>query len=417
MATSPNEHWFQNDPQGSGMDEFRVQQHAAAPATASLSVVIIGPDEQNRQEVTRAISACDVGELIEFSSYPPSLSEVPKMLEVRHDIIVIELDSDPEYALQLVESIDTNGAATTMVYSARSNPELLVRSMRAGAREFLTLPLASNTIHEALERAALRRPAPRVARKPPGRLLVFMNSKGGAGATILATNFAVALAEEPQQSTLLIDLDLPLGDAALSLGIVSEFSTLSALQAGSRLDADYLKRLLVRHSTGVHVLAAPGRFVQYQSSSDGIDRLMTVARQEFDNVVVDVGSRLDLAATTLFRDSNAIYLVTQAGIPELRNANRMIQEYFNGSGPKLEIVLNRYEPRSSDVTEEQITRALTRPAQWKIPNDYAAVRDMQINATPLALADSGIAQLIRRMAHAATGVVKPEQRKRLLGIF
>ncbi len=417
MSASPNEHWFQGDPQTGGMDDLRASQSAAESQTPPLSVVIIGPQEVYRSEVARAIGACNVGELIEFTSYPPSLSEVPKMLEVRHDIIVIELDSNPEFALQLLESIDANGAATTMVYTARTNPELLVRCMRAGAREFLTLPLAAGVIGEAMERATLRRPAPRTARKPQGRLLVFMNSKGGAGATILATNFAVALAQEPNQSTLLIDLDLPLGDAALSLGIVSEYSTLNALQAGSRLDADYLKRMLVRHSTGVHVLAAPGRFLQYQTTSDGIDKLMVVARQEFDNVVVDVGSRLDLSATTLFRESNTIYLVTQAGIPELRNANRMIQEYFSGSGPKLEIVLNRFEARTSGVTEEQVTKALTRPAQWKIPNDYAAVRDMQINATPLALADSGIAQLIRRMARAAVGVVAPEQKKRLLGIF
>ena len=131
-----------------------------------------------------------------------------------------------------------------------------------------------------------------------------------------------------------------------------------------------------------------------------------MARQEFDNVVVDVGSRLDLTGTALFKDASPIYLVTQAGIPELRNSNRLITQFFTGGGPKLEIVINRYEPRSLGVSEEHITKALTRPAQWKIPNDYAAVRKMQNTATPLALADSPISRLIRQMARAA---IRPDR--------
>ena len=71
--------------------------------------------------------------------------------------------------------------------------------------------------------------------------------------------------------------------------------------------------------------------------------------------------------------------------------------------PKLEIVLNRFESRAMSVPEEHITKALTRPAQWKIPNDYAAVRNMQISATPLVLSDSPISRQIRKMVSAVTG--------------
>ena len=63
--------------------------------------------------------------------------------------------------------------------------------------------------------------------------------------------------------------------------------------------------------------------------------------------------------------------MTQASIPELRNSNRLITQFFSAPVPKLEIVINRYEPRMLGVSEEHITKALTRPAQWKIPNDYA----------------------------------------------
>ncbi len=90
--------------------------------------------------------------------------------------------------------------------------------MRAGAREFLPQPIAASALVEALGRAAARRPSVRVGSKEGGKVLVFLGGKGGSGVTTVACNFAVSLAQECAQSTVLIDLDLPLGDAALNLG-------------------------------------------------------------------------------------------------------------------------------------------------------------------------------------------------------
>jgi pilus assembly protein CpaE len=294
---------------------------------------------------------------------------------------------------------------------------MLLRCMRAGAREFLGIPFDRAILSEAMARAAARRGTVHPARKTNGKLLAFMGAKGGAGVTTLATNFAVALAQEPGQKTLLIDLDLPLGDAALNLGIVAEYSTINALQAADRLDSSFLSKLLVKHSSGVSVLAAPGRFLQFQITNEAIDKLISVARQDFDNVVVDVGSRLDLTGTALFSEAFTIYLVTQAGIPELRNSNRLIGQFFSNGGPKLEIVINRFEPRALGVSEEHITKALTRPAQWKIPNDYSSVRRMQINATPIALADSSISRIIRQMARSVTGEPEGQAKKKGFSLF
>jgi Flp pilus assembly CpaE family ATPase len=369
-----------------------------------LLIALIGPDEERRKAAATALAGCQGGEIREFSSYPQSLDDVPKLLEQHFDVIIIDLDARPEYALELVESICANGTATVMVYSMKADSELLVRCMRAGAREFLTLPFAQDTMAEALVRASARRPAQHLPKKTGGRLMVFLGAKGGDGVTTLACNFAVSVAQESGQSTLLIDLDLPLGDAALNMGVVTEYSTINALQSAGRLDSSFLSKLLVKHSSGVSVLAAPGKFPQYHAPDDAIDRLISVARQDFDNVVVDIGSRLDLTGTSLFKDGATIYLVIQAGIAGLRNANRLITQFFSTGIPKLEIVLNRYEHRAMGVPEDQITKALTRPAQWKIPNDYNAVQRMQTTAVPLALEDSPISRLIREMARTACGL-------------
>jgi Flp pilus assembly CpaE family ATPase len=380
------------------------EPYTESPGVDGLSIALIGPDEERRKAAASTLAGCQGGVIHEFSTYPPSMSDVPKLLEQHHDVIIIDLDSRPEYALELVENLCANSTATVMVYSVKFDSDLLVRCMRAGAREFLALPFTQSTVADALARASARRPAPRPAKKAGGRLMAFLGAKGGDGVTTLACNFAVSMAQESGQSTLLIDLDLPLGDAALNLGVVAEYSAINALQNATRLDSSFLSKLLVKHSSGVSVLAAPGKFPQFDASHEAIDKLLTIARQDFDNVVIDMGSRLDLMDTSLFKEGSTIYLVIQTGIAGLRNSNRLISQYFGTEVPRLEIVLNRFQSRSQGVAEDQITKALTRPAQWKIPNDYAAVRRMQHTAVPLALEDSPISRVIRQMTRAACGL-------------
>jgi Flp pilus assembly CpaE family ATPase len=393
-----------SNPVNSDTSQYLDDQYPESFSADVLSIALIGPDEDRRRAAASALAGSHGGEIREFASYPASLDDVPRLTEQHFDVIILDLDSHPEYALELVESICAKSTSTVMVYSVKADSELLVRCMRAGAREFLTLPFSHSTMAEALVRASARRPATRPAKKTGGRLMAFLGAKGGDGVTTLACNFAVSLARESGQSTLLIDLDLPLGDAALNLGVVAEYSAINALENANRLDTSFLSKLLVKHSSGVSVLAAPGKFPQYSATNEAIDRLLQIARQDFDNVVIDMGSRLDLMGTSLFKDGSTIYLVIQAGIAGLRNSNRLISQYFATGIPKLEIVLNRYEPRVLGVAEDQITKALTRPANWKIPNDYNAVRRMQTTAVPLALEDSPISRLIRQMTRTACGL-------------
>jgi pilus assembly protein CpaE len=318
-------------------------------------------------------------------------------------VVLIDLDSSSEYAIELLDGISLHGRATPIVYSAQADPELLVRCMRAGAREYLILPFCPGEMADALVRASALRAVVSAPKKTGGRLLVFLSAKGGSGVTTLACNYAVSLAEDSRQKTLLIDLNLPLGDAAISLGIKAEYSTLNALQNFSRLDSNLLSSMLVRHSSGLFVLAAPTELVIAQTSDDAVDKLLEAACQDFDYVVVDAGSRLDLQHTHLFDESATLYLVTQVGISELRNSNRLITKLTGEGSPKLEIVLNRYDPRSLEIDEAQVTKALTRQAEWKIPNNYKAVRRMQNTAVSLMEDDSPISRAIREMTRSVSG--------------
>ena len=96
--------------------------------------------------------------------YPLNLDKLPEMLARRYDVVFIDLDGDRESALDAVQSISSVNSATVMVYSAQADRDMVIRCMRAGAREFLTLPLAPGDIAGALARVPIRDTQPGLTR-------------------------------------------------------------------------------------------------------------------------------------------------------------------------------------------------------------------------------------------------------------
>src|SRR5258708_1788043 len=244
-------------------------QDTESIGTNVLSVVVIGPDERRRDAVAGALAGSLSGLTRQLPFYP-EIDQIPRMIELNHDVVIVDLDSNPEFALEIVENLCAGSQATVMVYSAQSDSELMIRCMRAGAREFLTLPITQSAMAEAMVRASVRRPIVRSTKKADGRLCVFWGAKGGSGVTTIATNFAISAAREAEQSVLLIDLDLPLGDVVLSLGLSPQYSTADALQNFNRLDANFLSKLTVKHDSGISVLAAPGKVIPIHSSPQAV---------------------------------------------------------------------------------------------------------------------------------------------------
>jgi len=257
-----------------------------------LSVILIGRQCERREKLAKALEEPQARILRRFEDCP-SFDALSQSVEPGFDVVIVDMDGDPERALDLIENICSNDpSVTVMIYSSRNDPELLVRCMRAGVREVLTEPIRPTTVEEALVRASARRSEVRRQKKVAGKVLVFAGAKGGSGVTTLASNFAVALTKESGSRVVLVDLDLQLGDAALALGITSKFSAVDALRNVNRLDSHFLSTLLTPHSSGLSVLAASNECTAIHSLSDGAATLLRILREDFSYVVVDAGSDL-----------------------------------------------------------------------------------------------------------------------------
>src|SRR5579863_5810111 len=141
---------------------------------SALSLVLIGPSEDRRRALAKALAGPQANIARELKHYP-QLDELTELIEEDFDVVIVDLDPNPEQALDVVENLcGRDSSVTLMVYSAHADPELLVRCMRAGAREFLTEPVLPSSIAEALVRASVRRDEVRRYKRASGKLLVFV---------------------------------------------------------------------------------------------------------------------------------------------------------------------------------------------------------------------------------------------------
>jgi TonB family protein len=112
---------------------------AEKSASKGMAVALIGPNDAHRQIVARALASSQGRKVHEFIDYPAELNDLPGMVEQSFDVVLVDVDTDESYALQIIERLAEIGQPV-MAYSARTDQELLMSCMRAGARDFLPLP-------------------------------------------------------------------------------------------------------------------------------------------------------------------------------------------------------------------------------------------------------------------------------------
>jgi pilus assembly protein CpaE len=150
-----------------------------------------------------------------------------------------------------------------------------------------------------------------------------------------------------------------------------------------------------------------------------VKKVFTILRRQFAFVVVDAGMAICNAEETLLDLADTIYVVTEASVPALRNAHRLLS-YIAGRerSPHVEIIVNRFNGKEFAIDQNSTTKALGRPVDWKIPNDSPSVRTAENTGVPLAMKDSPISRVVDQMAVIASG--KPAQSKKsktLRGLF
>jgi pilus assembly protein CpaE len=302
------------------------------------------------------------------------------------DVVLLDFPMADEQALQQIEAtvLKMPGIPVVLV-SPDVSMEFMKRAMRAGVRDILPGPANLATVQRAVDYVQETKSITSRYGDGVGNMLAVVPVKGGAGATFLATNLAYALAALNQR-VLLIDLNLYFGDAAMYItDRRAATSVVDLAKQAQRMDAALLESSVLQVQDKLHVLAAPSLPYELEEvAPDTLDAIFSLARCEYDFVILDAGRHLTPATVRALDRADKIYLVLQLSLPALQNTKRLMT-VFQGLGyasDKLQVVVNRFE-KNGPIRLEQVELSAKVPVRRTIPASDADVSASVNQGVPL----------------------------------
>lgn len=371
-----------------------------------LRLAIVDPSDTSRNAIKNMLLGMEVVWLEAECSRYEFFADVVD--QTKPDIGVVCIDSNAEKALKLMETLrDTAPDCNILVVSGNSDGQVILRAMRAGAKEFLPQPLRVEDLVAALDRISTVRFGGGQGGARSSQVIAIAGSTGGVGTTSLGVNLGCILSQEKRNSVVLLDLDLSLGDADVFLDTIPDYTIVDVAQNIARLDIQLLKKSLTKHSSGLYLLPRP---VQLQDialiNPDDFTRVLGLFKATFSHIIMDLSksySPLDIAALTAAKD---ILLVTQLDLPCLRNVVRLLMSFgeMEGLKDKVKIIVNRVGLDAGQISLKRAQETMGREIFWQLPNDYKTMVDVRNNGVPLIEHSprAGITQAIATLAEMLT---------------
>ncbi len=339
-----------------------------------ISTVIISDEFSTKEVLKLFVSEFDNLETIDdFNNY----SDIFNILASSKgkSLLIVDLSTNKIKNLDFILQV-TKECKNCKVLALSDNPsvELIIEVMRAGAKEFVPVPIIKNEFFEAIKKLVTKMNEP--VKKNKCKIISVFSNKGGIGKTSLATNLALELAKITKENIALIDLNFQMGDITTFLDLKPSFNISYMLENLDKINETFLLSTLERYkSTSLYVLADPPYFKQADNIQPRqITRLFDTLKETFSYIIVDAEASFDGKNIAALDNSDLIMLVTVANLPALRNTQRCLElfEKLGYDKEKIKIVVNRYM-ENDEIKEVDIEKVLSKDIYWKIPNNYFAI--------------------------------------------
>lgn len=234
-------------------------------------------------------------------------------------------------------------APIILVASGAEAATMLEGAIEMDVADVLLLPQLVHNVVFAIRKAShARRQLQTAAHR--GTVVTVFSPKGGTGKTVVATSLAALLAKQEGKRTLLLDLDLQFGDAAIMLGLEPAKTVYDLVVAPGELDSEKLAGYVTRHACGLDVLAAPLRPEDAELVVESkVTALLDVARSSYDAIVVDTSPFFHGAVLATLDRTDQLLVLCGLDVPTLKNVRLSLQTLDQLSFPTTRItyVLNR----------------------------------------------------------------------------
>ena len=367
-----------------------------------LHVCLYNTDPAASKELVGAIHGLNFVRLVAEVSTPEELASA--IQEANVNLAFFHLDPTPAAVLEVIDQVSTRYPDVAMVaLSHETGPGAILAPLRAGCDQFVCEPIDPADLASAVGRVASKR----LAAQPHSRCICVTGASGGAGATSIACNLALEIAQATDRTCALVDLDDQFGDVALYYDCEPKYTIYDLIINDGELDRAILSSTLTELSCNVAVLARPRLLDQCEAvTPDAVHRVVVSLMKHYENIVIDVPNHLSPTSAAALSLADRILIVTQLLVPSLRNAKRYYDAMRSMGLPdeRIEVVVNRSDGRTGRVTAKDLEGTIGKPIFAMVPNDYQFVARSIDFGRPVASLDrnSPVRAAIHDMAEKLT---------------
>lgn len=285
-----------------------------------------------------------------------------------------------------------------------------------GAAEFLYKPLIPDAVARVFGTAIARRTPRRSA--GGGMFVAVIGARGGAGATTVATNLAWHLAHNARRHTVVLDADLQMGSAALSLGVVCGSGLRVALEQPERVDELFVERSAQPVEDRLHMLGATEELnAKIVMASGAVATLLGALGRRYNTIIGDVPFRPMEFNQDLLDQAQQRVVVMQPTLASVREVLRLLALPVGSEQARRPILVLNRAGRPGGLTAAQVQHALGTTPDVVIPDMPRPIEAAATLGKPAAATVKPVAASIAKLAHeiAGTGEGDGPRRWRLFG--
>ena len=366
-----------------------------------FNTLILSDDLSTSEVLKLYINEFDNFELLKISS---NFQEIIDYIEnnPQKTILFADISNKPNEKIDFINQITRQFNNTKVVVLSDSpSVDLIIKIMRAGAIEFIPIPIIKNELFEAINKIIQQINTPPKTNKC--KVISIFSNKGGIGKTSLATNLAIEISKLTKENVALIDMNFQMGDITTFLDIKPSFNISYMLENIDKINETFLLSTLERYKdTSLYILADPPYFKQAADIKPiQITKLFDTLKDTFSYVIIDAEASFGEKSIATLDYSDMILLISIANLPALRNTQRCL-ELFDKLGydsEKTKIIINRYM-ENDEIKEADIEKVLSKSIYWKIPNNYFALMSAINKGLPIGTINpnTNIAQSYKNLA-------------------
>lgn len=290
-------------------------------------------------------------------------------------VLLIDLSESGDPISDINSLAEVCEPGTIVIAMGQVNDVRLYRDlMMSGLHDYLLKPVSPDVLRDAISHAQVALNAPRVedgAADKQHVSVAVIGTRGGVGASTIASSLAWLYSERMGQQTGFLDLDIHFGTGALSLDLEPGRGLMDAIDNPGRIDGLFIERAMIKGNEKLSILSAEAPIGSpILSDGSAFYQLQEEFKAAFETTVIDLPRSMLIAYPHLLNDVNMIVIVCEMTLASARDAIRLLA-WFRSNAPQCQtlVVVNKSQTAATEVTRKDFETSIERTLDLVLPYD------------------------------------------------